>query len=274
MKIKFFCPRWGSESIPWDTFCFQVKEAGFDGVESSLPFDKKEAIEILRILQFYDLQFIGQYYQSFESDFGLHKQQFIKYLDNLIEAKPVLIDSQTGKDYFTQNQNVELFRIAHRVSQQSGVPIAHETHRNKALFAAHITKQLLETNPDIRITADFSHWCNVSESLLEQQDDALTQAIIRTIHIHARVGHSQSPQVSDPRAPEWKQELEAHLGWWDRIVKFRTQAGAELLTITPEFGPFPYMPCLPFKKKPVANQWDINVHMMHLLKERYHMHCT
>jgi hypothetical protein len=32
MKIKFFCPRWGSENIPWDTFCSMVKEAGFDGV--------------------------------------------------------------------------------------------------------------------------------------------------------------------------------------------------------------------------------------------------
>lgn len=31
--IKFLCPRWGSEDIPWDIFLKQVKDAGFSGIE-------------------------------------------------------------------------------------------------------------------------------------------------------------------------------------------------------------------------------------------------
>jgi hypothetical protein len=119
------------------------------------------------------------------------------------------------------------------------------------------------------ITADFSHWCNVSESLLEQQQEAVDLAISRTIHIHARVGHAESAQVSDPRAEEWNAEVEAHLKWWDHIIQHRLKSGAQLATITPEFGPAPYMPALPYTKMPVANQWDINVHMMGILKKRY-----
>ena len=125
------------------------------------------------------------------------------------------------------------------------------------------------SNPDIAITADFSHWCNVSESLLEEQEEALETAINKTVHIHARVGCSQSAQVSDPRADEWRTELAAHLDWWDAIVRCRIKNGAELLTITPEFGPAPYMPALPYTKMPVASQWDINVYMMNVLKQRY-----
>jgi hypothetical protein len=183
--------------------------------------------------------------------------------------RPLLIDAQTGKDCFTADQNRELFDLAKAITDKTGILIAHETHRNKALFAAHIAKQLLNDNPDMVITADFSHWCCVSESLLEQQTEAVGLAISKAVHIHARVGDVESAQVSDPRAPEWQAEVEAHLAWWDQIADHRYKQGSELLTITPEFGPAPYMPAIPFTKIPVASQWDINVYMMDLLKDRY-----
>lgn len=269
MRIKFFCPRWGSENDTWDIFCAKVKEAGFDGVETPMPFDETERHEIVSALSKHGLLLIGQYYQSFEKDFDQHKASFIQHIESLAALNPLLIDSQTGKDYFTPNQNKNLFDAASEITAKTGVLVAHETHRNKALFAAHISKELLLNNPTISITADFSHWCNVSESLLEQQEEALSVAISRTAHVHARVGHSESAQVSDPRATEWAPELTAHLAWWDKIVDYRLAQGAALLTITPEFGPAPYMPALPFTKMPVANQWDINVFMMNLLKKRF-----
>jgi len=269
MEIKFFCPKWGSDNITWDKFCAKVKEAGFDGVETPVPFDETERNEIVSAMSKYGLLLIGQYYQSFEKDFQQHKTSFIAHIESLAALNPLLIDSQTGKDYFTAVQNKELFEVASEITAKTGVLVAHETHRNKALFAAHISKDLLINSPDARITADFSHWCNVSESLLEQQEEALETAISRTVHIHSRVGHAESPQVSDPRAAEWSAELAAHLSWWDKIVDYRLTHGEKLLTFTPEFGPAPYMPALPFTKMPVANQWEINVYMMQLLKERY-----
>lgn len=33
------------------------------------------------------------------------------------------------------------------------------------------------------------------------------------------------------------------------------------ITITPEFGPYPYMPQTPFNKRPLANQQEINIAM-------------
>jgi len=33
------------------------------------------------------------------------------------------------------------------------------------------------------------------------------------------------------------------------------------ITITPEFGPYPYMLQIPFSKKPLANQQEINIAM-------------
>ena len=269
MVIKFFCPRWGSEELDWDRFCRKVRDQGFDGVEAGVPFDEAEKNQMKDALALYNLDLIGQYWQSFEKDFSLHKASYQKHLNHLATLNPVKIDSQTGKDYFDFEQNKELFSIAFAFSNQTGISVAHETHRNKSLFAAHITKNYLEKIPSLRITADFSHWCNVAESLLEDQEEALELAINRSIHIHARVGHSQSAQVTDPRLPEWKAALDQHTNWWSRILAYHQKAGTPLMTITPEFGPAPYMPAAPITLEPLANQWEINKWMMDYLKNKF-----
>lgn len=269
MNIQFYCPRWGSENICWDDFCQKVKQAGYDGVEAAVPEDPAEKKVILEALKNNGLKLISQYYQSFEKDFEEHKANYIKLLYVLASAQPVKINAQTGKDYYSFEQNAELFAAADSISQETGITICHETHRNKALFAAHVGHDFFKKLPDLKITADFSHWCNVAETLLEDQEEAMAMACKKVEHIHSRVGHSQSAQVIDPRLPAFKNELEAHLKWWDAIVKEYQDQQREELTITTEFGPAPYMVHLPFTNMPIASQWDINVHMMHLLKERY-----
>lgn len=97
----------------------------------------------------------------------------------------------------------------------------------------------------------------------------MRQIIPRIDHIHARVGHPQGPQVSDPALPEWQDAVQHHLKWWDAIVDHRQKSGSAYLTLTPEFGPIPYMQLIPFTQQPIANQWDINLYMVNLLKSRY-----
>ena len=267
MNIKFYAPEWGN-LLPFDIFCKNVKAAGYDGVEMALPFEQDEKQEILSSLKTYDLELIGQYWQSFERDLDEHARNYEKYLRNLIHANPVFINCQTGKDYFTFEQNKHLFELASRLSEESGIRIIHETHRGKSLFAANITHNYLTQIPDLRITLDISHWCNVHESLLADQSEEVELAIAHTDHIHSRVGHPEGPQVNDPRAPEWAGVLETHLNWWDHVIATH-QKKQTTLTVTTEFGPATYMPVMPYTQLPLGNQWEINVYMMNLLKERY-----
>lgn len=104
------------------------------------------------------------------------------------------------------------------------------------------------------------------ESYLHDQQAAIDLAISRTDHIHARVGFPEGPQITDPRDPDWKEAVDIHLGWWKRIVEIHRKEGQKVFTITPEFGPFPYMTTLPLTRQPIANQWEINVYMMNMLK--------
>lgn len=180
------------------------------------------------------------------------------------------MNSQTGKDFFSFDQNKSLIELAEAFAQRSGIPVYHETHRNKFSFAAHIAREYLSRIPTLKITLDISHWVNVAESFLEDQQEVVQLAISRTEHLHARIGHPQGPQISDPRAPEWQEAVRIHLTWWDGVVENKKKAGeGAVLTITPEFGPHPYMVSLPFTRQPIANQWEINLHMVHLLKSRY-----
>lgn len=267
MELLFFCPRWGSESLSWIDFCKKVKAAGYDGIEAGVSFDVADKLAMQHALSETRLMLIGQYWHSFESEFEAHQVSYKNHLQNIATLNPVKINTQTGKDYFSIAQNEALFSIAAKFTAATGIEVVHETHRNKAFFAAHITKQYLERNSALRITADFSHWCCVAESFLEDQEDAMQLAMQHTAHIHSRVGHTEGPQVTDPRLPEWQEALNHHLNWWKQIIAMQKQNGAESFTITTEFGPAPYMTHDPITKLPLANQWEINVWMMEFLKK-------
>ena len=74
MKIKFFCPYWGSALLSYPLFFKKVKEAGYDGVEMSLPFDKKEKADILNLLREHELELVAQHWETSHPDPFLHKE--------------------------------------------------------------------------------------------------------------------------------------------------------------------------------------------------------
>ncbi len=269
MKLKFFCPRWGSEEIPFSKFIEQVKKEGYDGVEISLPETESEQKEYLSVLSDTATPFILQHHQTDKKNVDAYIQEFVSRLELMAEAKPLFINSQTGKDFFSFEENCSIIEKANEVETKSGIRIFHETHRGKFSFACHVMPGYLKAFPQMKITADFSHWVNVSESLLEHQQETMNRIIPNVFHIHSRVGYPEGPQVNHPGAPENKHFLDEHLKWWDAIIEKRKRQGDMEFTITPEFGPVPYMPTLPFTGQPVSNQWEINKYMMNLLKERY-----
>ncbi len=269
LSLKVLGTSWGYEGSV-DSFCAQVKQEGYDGIEMWWPTEREHKEELFTVLKKYDLE-IGYLCASHESDFKKHLAGFKSNLSAAtteFERKPLYINCHSGKDYFSLDQNQAIIDATLEANAKTGIPVYHETHRSRMLFAAHIAQRYLEKNPDMRITLDISHWCNVHESLLADQPEAVALALSRTGHIHSRVGHAESPQVSDPRAPEWADALKAHLAWWDIVVKHKIEKG-ETLTVLTEFGPPAYLPTMPFTNLPVADQWGINVHMMKLFRERY-----
>src|SRR5690606_2719538 len=185
------------------------------------------------------------------------------------DAKPEFIVTQTGREYYSREQMAACFAICDRISRESSIKIIQETHRNKWSYAAHVVKDYLMEFPSLALALAFSYWVCVSQSYLEDQGEAIDLAIRHGRHLHARVGFSQGPHVTDPRAPENAEALRHHLEWWDRWITYLRETGAARTTITPEFGPYPYMPYQPFTQKPLVSQWEINCWMRQMLEARY-----
>lgn len=269
MEIKLFCPWWGHEHLDIADFCHKIKAAGYDGIDCWIPEEPGIKHRLLDALQKHELLFVSHQHQARGDSFEDVKASFLYYLQWSADGKPVLINSHTGRDYFSFEQNLALIDIARAFSEKQGIPVAHETHRGRLGYSPGHLQDYLAARPDMHITADFSHWTCVTESLLENFSGIVQAAVSHTRHVHARVGYEEGPQVPDPRAPEWQYAVDRFLGWWDLMADSRRNAGASFLGFTTEFGPPPYMPVMPFTRRPVADQFEINCYMKDLLRARY-----
>lgn len=268
-QLKILATNWGfNGSI--DEYCAKVKKEGYDGIEIWWPLEKKDQDAMFTALKSNQLEvgFLTAGHESnYEQNFASFKNMIDAAATNTVQ-KPLYINCHSGKDFFTYDQNKTFIEHTMQLSKETGIKICHETHRSRILFAAPVAKHYMETIPGLRITFDVSHWCNVSESLLQDQQETIDMTLQRVDHVHARIGHQEGPQVNDPRAPEWDDAMKAHFAWWDKIVELKKQQG-DTLTILTEFGPPTYMPTLPYTKEPLADQWAINVYMKDLLRKRY-----
>lgn len=266
MKILFFRSTWGMETPSLEQSLRQIKQAGFDGVELGVPDELTKCAPLRRLLDELGLAVIVQQWTA-----GItaaeHADSFASQYERAVALQPLYVNSHTGKDFYPLKDNLVVFDRAIELERATRLPVVHETHRGRALFSTVSANALLAERPALRLTADFSHWCCVHESLLEDQAAALRRPIERSYHIHARVGYSQGPQIPDPRAPEWESTLRTHLAWWQAIVEQRRNEGCPVLPICPEFGPPPYMVTWPRTGQPIADLWEINCYMRDWLKD-------
>ncbi|KIO78867.1 xylose isomerase [Pedobacter lusitanus] len=267
--LKIMAPFWGFNGTVTD-FCKKAKHDGYDGIEILWPSDITLQKELFAALKEYQLDagFLCRGDEPLpDNNFATFKKVISEATENKYQ-QPLYINVHSGRDFFSYQENKQFIDFTINYSKKTGVPIYHETHRSRMLYSAPAALPYLQKNPGLRLTLDISHWCNVSESLLEDQPATVELAISRTDHVHSRVGHAEGPQVSDPRAPEWKAELAAHFAWWDKVVNLKKRQG-KVLTMLTEFGPPSYMPTIPFTNRPVADQWEINVYMMQVWRKRY-----
>lgn len=247
------------------------KEVGYDALEFSLrAFSERDVI--LQLLSKNGFQWIPQ---IFSNDFvpggsvADHLASFRKQIEECMNHSPLFFNAHSGSDSWSEAQAEEFFGSMLEMEREFGVAISHETHRMRYFGNPWATRDLLRKFPDLKLTCDFSHWVCVAERLLPDCGEIISMAAAQCHHLHARVGYEHGPQVSDPRAPEWAGHLAAHETWWDMVWKSQQQRGMEVSTLTPEFGPAPYLQTLPFTLEPVADLVEVCDWMAIRQAERY-----
>ncbi|KAF9884413.1 hypothetical protein FE257_001813 [Aspergillus nanangensis] len=242
----------GPDQIEWAKRFVEWKAHGYAGIEVS--FAGMSAPELQRLRNNCDeagLEIAVTLFSSWPNysgprPRGLNPHVSLEFFREQLRLasilKPVVVNAQSGADYWSLDDSVYFYRQALQIEKEEGFEgkVCHETHRNRSLFNPYATDYILQHVPDLRITADISHWVVVCERLLDQGEEdreILTRLIPHVGHIHARTGTTQSSQCPDPLHPAFASEREFFERLWSRIIahQYKTNPNARI-TWVPEYG--------------------------------------
>lgn len=274
-------PLMGNAPNLYHTVFARIKADGFNAIETPI-WKVEDPVSFAAALKSVGLDYIAMVNtrtpenmpnshaltRSVDAHLESFASQIKQALTSLPGVRPLFINSHSGVDAWSPADARAFFDGALRIEKENGIAVCHETHRGRCLYNPWATRDLCAALPDLKLTADLSHFCVVAERVFSADDqdwaDVMAHVSRATKHIHARVGYAEGPQVNDPRAPEHAGALESHEQWWDAIIKKQTELGVATITLEPEHGTDGYQQRLPFSAIETADIWEINKWMVRL----------
>ncbi|MEM7141935.1 MAG: TIM barrel protein [Actinomycetota bacterium] len=278
MPVRLIRHAWGAvgDGGPWSDLASLIHDAaaeGYAGVEFPLfvlDADTNAADAALQAIASTGLDYLPMVltFPSSPHDPDAHLRALRDQLERAAELGATRVNAHAGSDAFDDATTAAFLTDSLEIARAVGIELLHETHRSRPLYNPWRTARMVEEVDGLRLTADYSHWVCVSERLPLDAAEVFERCAPAVGHIHARVGHAQGPQVPDPSDPAWSMELRTHEAWWDQIVDAAATRGDDM-TITPEFGPPPYLATVPHTGEPVADLATVVAYMRDRLRARY-----
>lgn len=243
MELQVFQSLWGMSGLPfgggheWSLTgkISAIVGGGFDGIDIAwtpgLP--AAEAIEQAR---------------AAELDFGLTcfptsgsgLAELVETFASL-DPGPVYLNLQPVPKVFTVEEGAVLVREWLRIAEAAGFRLRFETHRDRMTTDLRFTLQLLEAVPELRLTADLSHYLVGQEfawPVSDENHQLIRRLLERTEMFHGRVASREQVQIAIgwERHRQW---LDLFLGWWEEGFRlWRQRSGPDdVLFFVTELGP-------------------------------------
>jgi len=144
----------------------------------------------------------------------------------------------------TVEDAVPIIRTWLEMADDIGMPIKFETHRDCITNDMFMTLQLLDAIPELRLTADLSHYClnrEMSAPITAQNQSWIQQLLERSDSFQGRISSHEQIQLPlhFPQTQKW---IGIFKDWWKRGFRsWRTRAGDnETLIFLCELGPPEY----------------------------------
>jgi len=230
------------------------REVGYEALEVSLRHVPDRS-QFLRFLKDASFRWVPQVFSRGFGPGGSVREHLDSLREQMVEClahEPLFFNAHGGADTWSVAEAEDFY-----------------SHRRRYFATPWQTRHILRQFPDLRVTCDLSHWVCVCERLLPDLGETTALAARHCHHIHARVGFAEGPQVPDPSAPEYAADLAAHEAWWEQIWRSQKERGFTHSTLTPEFGPPPYLQTLPHTNVPVADLATVCDWMATRQRERF-----
>jgi hypothetical protein len=252
VKLELYRNLWGI-GLSRSGALAAIEQAGYDGIEAVL-FNDAEADELREILPRHRLRFKAVLWLSGHS-LAEQLQSLDLQLERVRSLEPHSISIIGGYDCWNDDEAARYLEATFKIEDQTGYSFAHETHRNSILFHPGITLRLLNRFPELQLVCDFSHWVVACERLVDDQLETIRRCGRQAVHIHARVGSEQGPQLADLRSPEAAGYRDAFERWWEIVWEEQAARGLAITSLCPELGPPPYQPA-PFANLADQCEWQ------------------
>jgi hypothetical protein len=176
-----------------------------------------------------------------------------------MEAPPAYVNIQPNKRVFTVEEGAPYLRQWASVARDAGFHTVVETHRDRMTTDLRFTLRLLDALPELRISADLSHFVVGQEFAfpVSDEDHALIRRILeRSDLFHGRVASREQVQIpiSWEHHKPW---LDLFLGWWEdgfRLWRERSAPGDSLVFVC-ELGP-PWYSMTGADGEELSDRWD------------------
>lgn len=240
----------------------RVKAAGFEAVECWLSDDDERATK--EALDQHNLRLI----------LG-HRPYKIQDTQNAVERAMRLgadfVFAQPGSAFHSLDEIAQLVTQGRKIANDNGLAYFVETHRNNFTENLPQTLQLIERVPEIRFTADLSHFVVVGEFYGWKDEGALERmapVLERAAHIHGRISNGEQVQVDVGDGSGDTAQFFVRL--WTHIMKHWKQSAApgDVLPFTSELGPPRYAITLPDGRE-FSDRWAQSLIMKQLAEQAW-----
>ena len=258
-SLKFYTSLWAmmphdqtGTILPYDAICEKVAGAGYDGMALDLGAgDVAQAREVQPHMVRAGLTpLIVAFPKSIESlretlimakDFGA------PFVDVIGQVMPLSVDGM-----------IPIIRRWIDMSEEIGMPIQFETHRNCITNDLYATLCLIDAVPEMRLCADLSHFVVDREFKLplDHRDQGLIQRILdRSDSFQGRVASRQQIQLQLD-FPQHRKWVELFQGWWrDGLESWRARNLSGDCVFLCELGPPEYAMTGPDGRE-LSNRWE------------------
>lgn len=260
-RLRFAHALWGLIGLPFncgpdnkpewtlDEKFARVKDAGFEAVECWL--DDNNEREVKDALARHGLRLtLG------------HRPYSLDDVQTTLErAKRLEADfffAQPASAFTPLDDVVKIVSEGRKMANDAGFAFFVETHRGNWTETIPQTLQLLERVPDIRFTADLSHFVVVGEfyGWEDEGADAHMMPILeRTSHMHGRISSGEQVQVDVGDGNNDTGKFFIRL--WTHCMKHWLQGAkpGDVLQFTPELGPPRYAITTP-EGREISDRWE------------------